>query len=440
VPSVLLQSTQQSAIVLLRYYTCIRRIAELQTVDWNFAENTFRAVWLSNAVREAVASRRQVGIAFVDLKDAFPSVDHNILLKKIAHYGVRGELLKWLACFVSDRSMHVYEGVDSETVVASRGVPQGSALGPLLFLVYYNDIVRALSCQTVLFADDTALLVSADTSDELVCEMNSVLRDLKHYLGVNKLTLNIKKTECVIPFADVTSLPAVKYDECSLSVVSSFKYLGVYIDNRFSWSVHVQHVISKVKGILYMMYRSRYCCCVPGRMLLFTAMIQPHFLYCAETWRTCNQTLSGAVEILYRHCLRIVINDIAFKPKVSNVIVYKTLDVLPLSLDFQLRAACLLFTIIKQNTMSTFSSLFRVKSSRRSTREGEDELQLQTPFTRYEHERSAFSWWGSLLWNGIPRDIRSITTLGEFRQSYRAYLKERYSTGVNLNRKFYDFI
>jgi hypothetical protein len=384
---------------------------------------------------------QNIGIAFIDIKDAFPSVDHKILSGKLEHYGVKGSLLSWLTSFVSNRTMYVHQDVDSPRVVATRGVPQGSALGPLLFLIYYNDVVKAVSSQTVLFADDTALIISADSSDGLVPKMNAVLRELKLYFDSNKLLLNVKKTECMFPYSNTeSSFTGIVYDSHHLSVVQSFKYLGVYIDDGLSWSVHVRQVISKVKSRLYMMYRSRYCCSLSGRKLLFTAMLQPYFLYCAETWRSCGQTLSGSVDTLYRHCIRIVLNDVTLKPTLSNTVIYQMIDVLPLSVEFQLRCACLMFSIIKLKRHGELGALFHGRATPRATRMSTDDLLLQTPLTRQERDRYAFSWWGCVLWNRIPACIRTSETSTEFCRLYETYLKQSVKRDVNLNRKFYDFL
>jgi hypothetical protein len=188
------------------------------------------------------------------------------------------------------------------------------------------------------------------------------------------------------------------------------------------------------------MYRSRYYCHTTGRKLLFTALIQPHSLYCAETWRSCSQTLSAAVEILYRHCLRIVLNDLSFKPKLSNMIVYSMVNSLPLSLEFQLRAATLLFAIIRLNVNLNIAGDLERKTRRYPTRTSADESCVVIPFTRRESERSAFSWWGSVLWNSIPRDIRNVLTLSEFRYMYKRHLTQQFVTGIDSSGKFYEFI
>ena len=398
------------------------------------------ALWLVNAIHSQIGAGQHCGVAFVDIKNAFPSVDHQILFKKLEHYGIRGYVLQWLESFVSGRSMHVFNKVASATVTTTRGVPQGSALGPLLFLIYYNDVVASVSCRSVLFADDTALLVSSASLSDASRELNVALGELSNYFQVNKLLLNVRKTECLFPYEDIESVPPVEYDTHRLTVVSSFKYLGAHIDQMFTWKAHEEHIISKVKTRIYMMYRSRYCCSAAGRKLLFTAMILPHFWYCIEVWRACSQTLSGAVEVLYRHCMRIVLNDTGFMPSLTNSDLYDKIDLLPLYLEFQFRTACLLFSAVKLDAIPNLRGLFLRKVTHRVTRDSDDEHQLQIPFTRSERERSAICWWGCILWSRVPVGLRNVASLKEFRLEYMHYLLCKLNANVNLNRKFYDFV
>jgi hypothetical protein len=284
------------------------------------------------------------------------------------------------------------------------------------------------------------LLVSSTTVDDVIVQMNAVLLALKNYFDINKLMLNVGKTECLFPYEGIATVPAIHYSSHRLAVVPSFKYLGVHIDHMLTWKVHVDHIINKVKCRIYMMYRSQYCCCTAGRKLLFTAMILPHFVYCIEAWRGCSQTLGSAVELLYRHCIRIVLNDTSFKPRLSNTLAYSLIGMLPLTLDFQLRCASLLFAIVKLNTVPNLRHLFRRRVTERSTRESHYEFLLQIPFTRSERERSAFSWWGCILWSRIPLAIRSVSSMNEFRLQYTQYLLRQLNSDANLNRKFYDFV
>jgi hypothetical protein len=137
--------------------------------------------------------------------------------------------------------MYIRHKVDSAIVKMSREIPQGSALGPLLFLVYYNDAEAALSAvaDTIFFADDTAVLTTGESLEDTAAKMNIALDRLRNYFQVNKMLLNVKKTECLFPFEEIRRVLNITYENRNLAVVSSFKYLGVHIDNMLTRKAHV---------------------------------------------------------------------------------------------------------------------------------------------------------------------------------------------------------
>ena len=136
---------------------------------------------------------------FIDLKKAFDTVDHQLLLAKMAHYGVRGGFLGLLESYLGGRSQYVvYGGHESGRGSVECGVPQGSVLGPLFFLIYVNDMVRACEgLDLVLFADDTNIFAEGSNPAELFGRVNRGLEGLSRWFRCNRLTLNLKKTEYV---------------------------------------------------------------------------------------------------------------------------------------------------------------------------------------------------------------------------------------------------
>ena len=155
---------------------------------------------ITEKIRKALDSRKFACGIFVDLQKAFDTVNHEILLKKLEHYGIRGNSNSWFKSYLNDRKQLVsINGIDSETQIMKHGVPQGSVLGPLLFLIYINDLHAAIAySRSYHFADDTHLLNINTSPKKVQKQLNIDLKLLYNWLLANKISLNSTKTEMII--------------------------------------------------------------------------------------------------------------------------------------------------------------------------------------------------------------------------------------------------
>ena len=151
-------------------------------------------------IKESIDNHKYGCGIFIDLRKAFDTVNHDILLSKLEHYGIRGTTLKWFKSYLSNRKQYVFHnGESSKLMDITCGVPQGSVLGPLLFLLYINDLPNISKVlHFYLFADDTNIYCEANTLQELQTIINRELKELRTWLIVNRLSLNIDKTNFVI--------------------------------------------------------------------------------------------------------------------------------------------------------------------------------------------------------------------------------------------------
>ena len=208
---------------------------------------------LVDKISQAIERNEYTVGLFLDLSKAFDTVNHHILLEKLEHYGFRGVALEWFKNYLTNRKQMVnYKSVNSDTLVVSCGVPQGSVLGPLLFLIYVNDISQSSSLLSfLLFADDTNLFFSHKDIKILGKTVNEELCKVANWLACNKLSLNVKKTHFMIFKAKNKKMNLdlnIKIGNEIIERVNNTNFLGLIIDDDLSWKHHIIKVTSKYQS------------------------------------------------------------------------------------------------------------------------------------------------------------------------------------------------
>ena len=255
------------------------------------------------------------GVLFNDLKKAFDTIDHEIILRKLANCGVDQSALRFFASYLCNRSQKCsVNGALSSASKLTYGVPQGSILGPLLFLIYINDLPNCLdiSCAKM-FADDTNITVPGCTFAELEQATNSELNNLYNWLKANKLSLNIAKTEFMVIstrqkfLAENCSEINIQLDGHPVSRVEHTKSLGLNIDDRLSWSNHIKDLCKKISSAIGALRRIRPLISQSTAVQIYNALIQPHFDYCAPVWDGLSSYLCEKLQKLQNRAARVIL-------------------------------------------------------------------------------------------------------------------------------------
>ena len=276
---------------------------------------TSTIVSFTDAVLRAANDANFMLATFVDLKKAFDTVNHAVLMRKLQHLGLGGELLNWCKSYLSNRSQStICNDVRSKSSIVKCGVPQGSVLGPLFFLAYINDMVDSIGDIDVrLFADDTVLFVQGKDLEYCKNKIQSGLDKFSKWCKVNALHVNTYKTK-VMAFGTQNRLKklgkfVLKLDDVQLQQVSSYKYLGVTLDPSLNFKQHLASVTRTVSHKLYILSRLRRYLSDRAALLIYKSMVLPYMDYSDVVYTKAAEADLDRLQRLQNRALKICLNS-----------------------------------------------------------------------------------------------------------------------------------
>ena len=297
---------------------------------------------------------------FLDLSKAFDVLDHTILIEKLRFYGVIDSSLDWFISYLNGRHQFtLYDDYTSNITQVSTGVPQGSVLGPLLFLVYINDIYSSLNnCHTILYADDTTLTfpLSPNHVESGISEINKELSNVHKWLKLNKLILNANKTRYIVFHysqrqIDFETFPELFIDGTSIVRTQEFNFLGLLIHENLNWKPHISKISIKIARVIGTLRRLQNI--LPPHVLktIYNSLILPHINYCILAWGNSYSRILN----LQKKSVR-VMNRAKYNAHTSPL--FKNTNILTVPDIFTLKSLKFYYKYKHKNVPSYFDDMF----------------------------------------------------------------------------------
>jgi hypothetical protein len=386
---------------------------------------------IHNDILIMIDKRENVVLLLLDLSAAFDTINHRLLLKKLkTHYGIDGTVLNWLTSYLSERSFRVSVGKStSSSCWLQIGVPQGSILGPLLFIMYtkdLEDIVRKYGFSIHLYADDTQLYFAFDVHSDQpdLTAINSCFKEIKQWMAINFLKLNDDKTEFIDIGPYQSPIQSLKLDGMDIVPVKKAKNLGFVFDHLMS----LDDQVNAVTRTCYLNLRNLMKIGSHLSRALKIQLVHSNILsfvdYCNAVYGSLSESNMKKLQTIQNNAVRFIFN-LTGKDRWQSMTPYlKELHFLPVRYRIKYKIALLVFKCLNNLAPRYLSELLSLRETkRRSVRLDDDYYYLKTPKPhQLSRTAGAFYYSGPRVWNELPFSIRCLSVIQDFKTSLKTYL------------------
>ena len=365
---------------------------------------------------------------FLDLTKGFDILPHDLLLKKMKNLGIQSTELNWFQNYLSDRKQFVKCNNQISNVSSINiGVPQGTILGPSLFLLYVNDLTSHINnnCKAVLYADDTSLYCHGHTAADATSRLQNALNSVMTWFDENKLIISSNKSKYML-FGHPSRIPIncfpIMANNSAVEHCNEFKLLGMVLDSSLSWSKHIQHLSKQISAKLGVLMRLSRILDSETLHILFLSLVQPHLDYGITLFGHKMSYNNNWLQRLQNRAARIVTKNYDYENN-SGINIVNDLQWMTVAKRFNYFTGILMFkalhSLLPQSMCGQFLQLreFHKYNTRNAL---SDCITLPKPRTNYLKYSLAYH--GAYYWNSVPLQLRRIDSLHEFKSQFKTYL------------------
>ena len=387
---------------------------------------------LCDQIRLSMGQGQMTCGIFIDLSKAFDTVNHQILLDKLDHYGIRGHALELFKSYLSNRKQYVnIEKCKSQTRPISCGVPQGSVLGPLFFLLFINDLPKCCSTGKVrLFADDTTIFFHTNSIDDIISTGKVIMTQLTNWFKANKLTLNADKSSFTIFKSSrkvIPNLPVhIDFQNQQIKRTSHIKFLGIILDENLTWNHHVNEICSKLKRLFHIFYNIRNYLTEDNIKTIYYALVYSRIKYGITVYGQACKTKLKRIQTIQNQLLKVISGK---NYRFSTNELHDEFDLLLVKDIANQEIVAFVHNYFSNNLPPVFNGYFETLASNhnRNTRNGRHLIKIISHTT--DMAASAIKIQGAKLWNNLDNNLKKIPKIKQFKAKYKhsvclPYVKE----------------